>query len=314
LSSQEEGQLDVVHILRVLWRRKLWVAGGVVLAAFVAWSTAFKVTFPPSFESKSIEFGVASTQVLLDAGRSPFSDIGTEIEPLAVRAQVYARLVESLPASRMIAEEAGVEPGSIVITGHTATAEFTRSSREPTAEQRAQQLGGEANLRRILFSAEEDLPVLAIFAQAPTPEEAIRLADAGATGLIRYAETLQDDPLASSATRVEVQQLGDARGGWVNRGASRALALLAFVGVLIVWCFLVLLGSNLVENLRRQGSHVECANCGLELTADARFCPRCGAVTAQPPSPAAPGEPVADGSVPAADGDVPQVAAVRRSA
>lgn len=307
MSSQEESHLDVVHILRILWRRKLWVAGGVVLAALVAWSTAFKVTFPPSFQSKSIEFGVASTQVLLDAGRSPLGDIETEIEPLAVRAQVYARLVESPPAARTIAEKAGLEPGSIIITGHTATADLTRSAREPTAEERGQQLGGEANLRRILFSAELDLPVLAIFAQAPTPEEAIRIANAGAAGLIEYAETLQTNQSTRLATRVEVRQLGDARGGWVNKGASKALALLAFAGVLIVWCFLVLLGSNLVESLRRQVFRAECANCGLELTADSRFCSRCGAVAAQPPSPTAPGESVPD------DG-VPQVAAVRRSA
>lgn len=299
--------MEIARILKILWRRRFWVAAGVAVAAFVAWSTTYRVTFPPSLEPKSIEFGSATTQVLLDAGRSPLTDLELDISPLATRAQVYARLVESEPAQLEIARAADLQLGEIIVTGQIASQGFTRASREPAAEQRAQQLAAEAHARRLLFAAEEDLPVLSIYAQAATPEEAIRIADAGAEGLIDYVDSLEESRLTRQEARVQMRQLGVANGGWVNQGASKTLAMLALLGTLGLWCFLVLLGSNLVANLRRAESPASCANCGLELADDVRFCPRCGASSAPAPS-AGPVQPTADTP------ETPRVASARRSA
>jgi hypothetical protein len=275
--------MEIAQILKTLWRRKLWVALGFCLAAVAAWATSYKVTFPPSFESRSIEFGSASTQILLDTGQySPLYDLEAPLEPLAERAHVYARLVESEPVQEVIAQEAGYRPFEILISGRTASQDFTRSSKEASAEQRSKELAGEAELKRLLFAAEEGLPVLSIYAQAPTPEEAMRIADAGARGLTNYVNTLESRKETSAANRVELRQLGAARGGWVNQGASRPLALMAFLGVSLGWCVVVLLGSNLVAALRRPDSPRECFNCGAGLLDDARFCSRCGFVTQGP--------------------------------
>jgi zinc-ribbon domain len=275
--------MEIAQILKTLWRRKLWVALGCCLAVAAAWATSYKVTFPPSFESRSIEFGSATTQILLDTGQySPLYDLEAPLEPLAERAHVYARLVESEPVQEIIAREAGYAPYEILISGRTASQDFTRSSKESAAEQRSQQLAGEAELKRLLFAAEEGLPVLSIYAQAPTPEEAMRIADAGARGLSDYVNTLESRKETSAGNRVELRQLGAARGGWVNQGASRPLALMAFAGVFLGWCVLVFLGSNLVAALRRPDSPRACFNCGAGLLDDARFCSSCGFVAAGP--------------------------------
>jgi hypothetical protein len=278
--------LDTAQILRILWRHRLWVTLGWIVAWFVAYAVTFKVTFPPGFEPRGIEFGAASTKILIDAGRSPLLDVEAEVDPLSTRAQVYARLVESDPVKEAIAREAGFEPDEIVIGGRTAISTF-RSAREPAAEQRANQLAEESQQKRLLFSAEEELPVLSIFAQGRTANEAIRLADAGAQGLIAYVETLQARGSVRAASKVELRQLGGARGALVNPSASETLALLVFVGVFVFWCIIVLLGANVVTGLRDAGGAygvrdefgASCLNCGAGLSPEASFCPHCGAST-----------------------------------
>jgi hypothetical protein len=278
--------LDTAQILRILWRHRLWVALGWIVAWFVAYAVTFKVTFPPGLEPRGIEFGAASTKILIDAGRSPLLDVEAEVDPLATRAQLYARLVESDPVKEAIARKAGFEPAEIVIGGRTAISTF-RSAREPAAEQRANQLAGESQQKRLLFAAEEELPVLSIYAQGRTANEAIRLADAGAQGLIAYVETLQARGSVPAASSVELRQLGGARGALVNPSASETLALLVFVGVFAFWCILVLLGANVATGLREAGGTygvrddfgASCLNCGAGLSPETRFCPHCGAET-----------------------------------
>lgn len=284
--------METAHILRTLWRRKLWVAAGLCIAVAAAWAATFKITFPPSLESPSIEFGSASTQVLLDTERSsPLVDLGSEIDPLATRAQVYTRLVESDPARAAITAAAGYRPAEVLITGRTSLESFTRAASEPAAEQRATELAGEGHVKRLLFAADPGLPVISIFAQAPTPTEAVRLADGAAEGLIDYVGTIESTTTPPE-TRVVLRQLGPAHGSWVNEGASRSLALMVFFGVFAVWCLLVLFGSNVVAALRKPDAPQQaCLNCGGELPADARFCLQCGTPTAALAGPA--GNPVA---------------------
>jgi hypothetical protein len=278
--------MDTARIVKTLWRHRLWVALGWIVAWGVAYAITFKVTFPPGLEPRGIEFGAASTQVLIDTRRSPLLDADAEVDPLTTRAQVYARLVESDPVREAIAREAGYEPAEIVIAGRTAISTF-RSAREPAAEQRANQLAGESQQKRLLFAAEEELPVLSIYAQGRTANEAIRLADAGAQGLIAYVKRLQARGSVPAASSVELRQLGSARGALVNPSASEMLALVVFVGVLAFWCILVLLGANVVTGLREAGGTygvrddfgASCLNCGAGLRSETRFCPNCGAAT-----------------------------------
>lgn len=242
--------MEIAHILRTLWRRKLWVLLGVPLAAVAAYAATFGLTFPPNLEGRSVEYGAASTQVLLDAGRSSLLDVEADIEGLSKRAELYSRLVESAPVQETIARHAGPNGDDVEVASRTAATGVMRAAREPAAEERANQIEGEAYRRRVLFASEPGLPVISIASQAPTAEEAIRIADAGARGLIEYVRTLETKNRVPIATRVELVQLGPARGGMVNQGASNVLAFMVFFGTFGVWCLLVLFGSSLVAALR----------------------------------------------------------------
>jgi hypothetical protein len=245
--------VEIANILKTLWRLKLLVVLGVVVAAAAAYTTAYKPSFPPTFESKSIEFGSAATQVLVDSASTPLIDTSQDVSPLSTRAQLYAQLVASEPVKDAIAKAAGLDPGELVIQSQTAET-GTRAAREPSAEERSNQLLADGRVKRLLFAADIGLPVISITSQASTAEEATRLADAGAKGLVNYLSSLDASKRIPAASRVKFQQLGAARGGMVNEGASKQVAFMAFVGVLGLWCVALVLLQSLIAALRQPGS------------------------------------------------------------
>jgi hypothetical protein len=242
--------VELVRIIEKLWRHRVLVSLGVLLSTLAALATAYHLTLlPPTLESRSIEFGSASTQVLIDAQTSPLLDLDAQLEPLSTRAEIYARLVESNEVRTAIARRVHLPPEQLVIEGRGGEL-GARATREPAAEQRANQLRGEAQTNRVLFVAEEGLPVVSVYTQAATAEGAVVLAKAAADGLIAYLEDLQSSRRVPERRKVEFRTLGDPEGGPVNEGASKVVALLAFISVMIAWCFGVLLLSGVFEGLR----------------------------------------------------------------
>ena len=269
--------MELAETLRILWSRRLLVAAGVFVAAFVAWATAFDVSFPPTLEPGSIEYGAASTHVLLDAQTFALTDIEAPLDVLEDRAEVFARLAESDAVRTVVAAEAGLRPDQFVIGSKTPSeSSTTRRASDPRAEERANAVAVEEVPKRVLVTAEEGLPVLAISTQAGTVRAAMDLADATARGLIKYLRTLERARSTPPERRLALRQLGVAEGAVVNEGASRSLAALSFVVVLALWCALVVVVSNVVDSLRALKELETCGACGAELPAEARFCARCG--------------------------------------
>lgn len=254
--------MELVRIIEKLWQHRLLVALGCLVAALAATSTVYRLTLlPPTATPRSIEFGSASTQVLIDADTSPLLDLGAQLEPLSSRAEIYARLVESNEVRSAIARRAGLPAEQIVIEGRGGEL-GARTTREPGAEQRANQLRGEAQSNRILFVAEQGLPVVSIYTQSASAEGAVLLANAAADGLVAYLTDLQSSRRVPDRRKVEFRALGEPEGGMVNSGASRVVAVLAFLSVWGLWMILVLMISGVREGLaeskraRADGAHL----------------------------------------------------------
>jgi hypothetical protein len=242
--------VDLARILKELWHRRLLVAVGLVPAFVIAISTAYHISgFPPKVTSKSIEYGAASTQVLVDARLSPLTDLKGELSPLAMRAEVYTNLVMTEPVRAAIARDLGRPSAPLVIEGRSPN-QLTRSAREPTAEQRSNALRSETDVLRALFVAEPNLPVISIYTQGPTAKSAVALADAAASGLTNYVTALEANNRIPADRRVRISQLGQAQGGTVNEGAGRVVMVLAFALAFIGWCMLVLIGSSVLHGWR----------------------------------------------------------------
>ncbi|UGS37745.1 YveK family protein [Capillimicrobium parvum] len=249
--------MEFALLLRALWSRKWLVTLGVLVALAAAILRVDHVSFaPPALKSRSLSYATARTQVIVDAPDSSLADLGTDLNPLIVRAGVYSRLLTSPDALRVIGREAGVNPGLIFAQGPFETNQ-PRAEQEPTAEQRSSQIVGETNSYRLQFESSPELPIITIFAQAPTTDEANRLATGAAQGLSAYVRQLQLARLVPAAQRVEIRQLGQPAARTVNSGVGMRMGVLIFFLVFVVWCAALLVISRLVSNWRAAGRIVE---------------------------------------------------------
>jgi hypothetical protein len=237
--------MEIGYILNELWRRKYWVALGLIVAVIAAASTAYKL---PSLEKKSLVLGTASTEVLIDSPRSPLGSLTSEIDTLAVRAGIYARLIESTPVRERVARELGVSPLGVATQGPQP--KRSQRGREASAGDRSNELLTEDNELRLFASSAGDIPLLTISGQGPTGESAIRLVDAAANAIADYVSEIQESQDIPEYARVQIRRLGPPQGGLVNEGVDKMAAALAFVGGFVGWCILVLLAGRIGESWR----------------------------------------------------------------
>jgi hypothetical protein len=242
--------MELARALKALWKRRRLVALGAVIAAIAAILSAFTVgIFPPSLTPRTNTFATASTQILVDTPSSAFANLEEEVEPLNTRAAVFSRFLASPLAITLIAREAGLPADAIEGQGPYEQ-NLPVFEQEPTAEKRSSEIIGEGALYRLRFENNPDLPIVTVFAQAPTADEAHQLADAAPEALSSYISHIQEVQKTPAKRRVEVRQLGDATGGVVNGGANAQIAALVFFVVLVIWCLLLIPAHTIARGWR----------------------------------------------------------------
>ena len=244
--------MEFARALKALWKRRRLVALGAVFALIAAIFSAFTVgIFPPSLTPRTNTFATASTQILVDTPNSAFANLEEEVEPLNTRAAVFSRFLASPLAISLIAREAGLPANAIEGQGPYEQ-NLPVFEQEPTAEKRSSQIIGERALYRLRFENNPDLPIITVFAQAPTADGAHKLADAAPEALSSYINHIQESQRTPAGRRVIVHQLGDATGGVVNGGANVQIAALVFFVVLILWCLLLIPAHTIARGWRAQ--------------------------------------------------------------
>jgi hypothetical protein len=242
--------MELARALKALWKRRRLVAVGAVIALIAATLSAFTVgIFPPSLTPRTNTFATASTQILVDTPNSAFANLEEEVEPLNTRAAVFSRFLASPLAITLIAREAGLPANAIEGQGPYEQ-NLPVFEQEPTADKRSSQIIGERALYRLRFENNPDLPIVTVFAQAPTADEAHKLADAAPEALSSYISHIQKAQHTPAKRRVIVHQLGDATGGVVNGGASVQIAALVFFVVLVFWCLLLIPAHTIARGWR----------------------------------------------------------------
>lgn len=231
--------MDLANIVTELWRRRRWILVGVLVAGLAATASVYRL---PSFEKKSIDVGAATTQVLIDSSRSSLGDINRKFEPLAQRASVYASFMQSGPVKDIVAREAGIPADRLVTQQPKADA---------TSEERANEIVAEEDTHRLFFdTADDEVPIVSISAQAPTADRAAALANGAVKGLATYITRLQERQRVPGHRKVVVTQLGTAQGGMVNEGAGSMFAVMVFCAILLFWTLSILIGSNVIRGFK----------------------------------------------------------------
>ncbi len=232
--------MDLDHVIATLTRMKLAVAL-IVLAALVAGVLAgYKPTgFPPKLEPRITSLGVASKQLLLDGWRSPLLDRRFDTEPLAARAGTFAQVLSSPAVLQAAARKTGIPVERITSEGPYVGQAAPWNVVVPS-EARSNQVTAERRVYRLSFVTRQTLPMVTIYAQGPTPEDAARLAEGTYQALHDYLARLAADIEPAPSRPIVLRDMGPAASGPLPGGIGKAVIVLAFGGVLIVGLLILL--------------------------------------------------------------------------
>jgi hypothetical protein len=242
--------MDLASAFYRLWTRKLWLIPVLLIAGFVAFNVAYRVSLlPPDVKSRYLEYGVADTSLLVDSDRSSVATAELPLNILGERASIYAELLRSDSVRREIGRQAGV-PWETVLVDGVSTASGGAAGPEPTGTERAAGLASEARGRQIFFRVLPQQPIIHISTQGRTAAEAAALAQASARALEKYLEKLQRSQGIAGPQRIALTQIGQPVGSFVNQSADLQLAVLAGLATFAFGCLLVLFVPRAIAAIR----------------------------------------------------------------
>ncbi len=263
--------MEIVGFVRTLLQRKLVLGILLALATFAALLTAFRIS-PDGIERRSVAVGAATSQILVDSAESTLVEgAGSDqIAALGTRARVYAQYLSSRDAVNQIAEEVGVDPRLITAHGPFSEGTGIQDYDQQGAESRARDLVDEGKEYRLVFEAQEDVPIITVYSTGPATQQALSLAQASFRVLKNYigrlkaeAEVAEENappskvPVSASAVplveNIVVRQLGAPEGGLVGGSADLVLMVLAFLAVFGIGCIVVAAGSGFMRHWRLAG-------------------------------------------------------------
>jgi hypothetical protein len=212
---------------------------------------------PPNLEPRQLTQAGATTYAMVDLPTSELTNRRVSWEyfgATSARADLLAHVLVSETGMPYVADRAGLTQDQIAAVA-PVTAGVDSALTEPGSEQRATEVLLADRPYRLEVLARPHAPLIDVFAQAPSPAEAERLATAAIDGLRDYLVALEDDLGGGSGEQVQVTQLGRPVGTVLNPGASKKIAGLTFlVAFSIAWGLLFLLRRFAARRRARQGA------------------------------------------------------------
>ena len=217
--------MEVLAILRVLWRRRL-LAGVGALAAVAAALTAGA--------GGATTGGFAKTSAMLDTTRSQLVNPAPRgAESLPWRASLLAQRLGTRSIKERIAREARIPVRQLTVVDTELTVPTVAASLPRTAEE-----GAAVVHEPYLLTVSTDgvLPVISIEATAPDRDGAARLTEAAVGGL--EAGAAED---AERGIEFSVEHVGPIEARATRSGGGELMAVGAAAALLIAWCAAVAL-------------------------------------------------------------------------
>ena len=223
--------MELVALLRILWRRRVYVALGLVLALAVGFAAS---------RGETRQLGIASTRVVIDTVDSQLVDaepVGADT--LAWRAALLGDLMGSDAGRPRIAYSMGIpEKDLAVVAPH-----LNEPPKNTPAARRAAEAGAITTQPYVVaIQADGPLPIIDIDATAPTPGDAARLATA-ATDAIRAVASAHEDTAETLAFVVD--DAGAMKTKAITNGPRRGLAAALAIVFFAMWCAGVIVVSHL---------------------------------------------------------------------
>ena len=224
---------DTVRIgTRIRTRSRVKFAGCLAVALVAsAWSIDKISLFPPGLEPRSLELATAATHVIVDTPSSIMIDLRQDtygLQDLTNRAVVLGNVIASTSVEAAIAQEANVPLELLRIQAPLTPLQPSA----PVGSQTQRQISDIVKSNdqyRIEMKVNPTVPMLDIYAQAPTAANAAALANAAVDQLKSYVTRLATTQGTPAKDQIRVEQLGRATGAVINPGVKYEVAVLVFV-------------------------------------------------------------------------------------
>jgi capsular polysaccharide biosynthesis protein len=232
--------VDSVTILRTLWRSRVLVAVVAVVAVLASCALAFDPV-PP--KTKGYTVGIATARILIDTPRSQVVEVEPKgSETLGSRASVLANLMIDGQLEADIAKRAGLNPKKLIAVTQAAGGPETA----PTLSRDSFSL-----TTGVLMNSDlAQLPIIKIETQAPTPQQAAKLANASVEALSDYLDQKAATENIADARRLRVSGLGPAEVREAQRGPGMMMGLGIAIIVFVAGCTGILMLTALKRSWR----------------------------------------------------------------
>jgi hypothetical protein len=242
--------MDIVTILRDLWRYRLLVAMVWILSLLVGTAVLYQISFPPKLETRKYAVGIATTSILIDTPSSQVVDVAPKgSDSLGIRANLLASLMVDGVVKNTIAKRAGIDPDDLV--GITTSAQGEQQPADPPKDKRAPIL----TTRVVTDNDGSELPIIQVSAQAGDAQLAGRLASAAVSGLRDYLDSKAASQQIPDAQRLQVSGLGVARAHTTALGPKSVFAVAAVLFVFGLGCAAILGFFALVRAWQASNAH-----------------------------------------------------------
>jgi hypothetical protein len=221
--------VEVRQIIKRLLEHKLALACVLVAAVVLAYLAGTRTPVTTS--------GAATTQILIDAPQSALANLKQNTLPLTTRAGMFAQFMASTAVRESIADAAGVPATEIVAKGP-----FDDPDAAPTGVTTSSEAAAPAVEPKyvLTFVAQEELPLVTVYAQGPDAKSASKLAGAVAEGVESYVAELQTQGELPEKDWVTIRGLGTPEGGTVTSGGAAPMMVAVFIFVTGLGCFAIL--------------------------------------------------------------------------
>jgi hypothetical protein len=234
--------VNLILLLKELWRRRLLVAAAALAAALIAAFAVYDMSFaPPALKKRAEVEARGSIDILVDSARSPIADVDRDLEPLTARAGVFARYIAGGNVIRRIAEQTGIRARQIEVGGPVPLPGEAPGSGAPPPQLLPY---------GIEIVQQDDLPILDVATRAPTVAQARDLAAATPAAVRQIVYSIQREQGIPDRKRVTFRSLGPAQAHIVTDANGAKLALLLFLVLFTLGVLLILALPRLVAAWR----------------------------------------------------------------
>jgi hypothetical protein len=211
---------------------------------------------PPGLHARALEVAAASTSVLVDVRHSESAYLAPNSDGLAAlttQADLVGEVMVTDPVLTIVGRMAGIDPSQIQATA-PVTSSVPRTEIEPDSGANATALIAAPDRYKLQVQVDPAVPVLHVYAQAPSAPAAERLASASVQALRTYLGQLSTSQTVSVNHQLRLIQLGAVHGGVVNGSAAKEIGLLAFLAGFVASMCAIVLGGRLRSGWRLAGT------------------------------------------------------------